>query len=277
MSEPQIFHSQGKKLLELLLGRGLRIFSTKDFIKAAKVLNIPRSQLNKIVSSLAHQGWLIRIQRGLYIANDPIAGLISVHPFLIATHLIEKSVISHWSAAQFHGLTEQIPQIITASTTKKVVTPSMRDKTEEEKTDKHLFQINDIGYEFITIQKKHLYGIEKIWIDEYSQVSLTDKERTLLDIFLYAKMFGGISEAFGILESSLNSIDIKKLIKYALKYEKKSLTKRLGWILEKLGVKEKTLKPLLNVPIHYYCRLDPSGPVKGKCEKRWMIQNNLKE
>lgn len=274
-SEPT--KSQGKQLLQELLAKGQRIFSMSDFITAAKSCRISRDQLKKIISILAQQGWLVRVRRGLYIANDPIAGQMSVHPFVIATHLIEPSVISHWSAAQQHGLTEQIPQIITASTTKKVITPSMRDQKRKKLSRKHTFEINGIHYEFITIQKKHLFGIEKIWVDEYSQIPITDKERTLLDILIYPKMFGGMGEAFGILEASLGTINVDKLVKYAVKYERKSVIKRLGWILESLGVDEKVLKSLLKSSIHYYCRLDPSGPAKGECDKRWMIQNNLKE
>lgn len=67
------------------------------------------------------------MRRGLYttIGMESVANI--THSFLIATHLVQPSAISHWSALQHHGLTEQIPQIITASTPTKVVTPSMRE------------------------------------------------------------------------------------------------------------------------------------------------------
>jgi predicted transcriptional regulator of viral defense system len=125
------------------------------------------------------------------------------------------------------------------------------------------------------IKQKNFFGIEKIWLDENFQVQITDKERTLLDVFIYPKMFGGIGEALGILENALVSIGIQKLVDYAIKYDKKSLAKRLGWALEYFGVPDKQLEALLKVPINYYCRLDPSAPATGPCDKRWMIQNNL--
>ena len=106
---------------------------------------------------------------------------------------------------------------------------------------------------------------------------MTDKERTIIDLLAYPKLFGGIGESIGILENAIPTINIKKLIEYAIQFNKKALIKRLGWILENLGVAKKTLKPLLDVPISYYCRLDPSGPAKGPCHNRWMIQNNLRE
>ena len=53
------------------------------------------------------------------------------------------------------------------------------------------------------------------------------------------------------------------------------MAKRLGWALEYFGVPGQEIEPLLNVPINYYCRLDPSASAIGPCDKRWMIQNNL--
>ena len=93
---------------------------------------------------------------------------------------------------------------------------------------KHMWQIADIHYDYINIQQGHFFGIEKIWLDENSQVLITDKERTLLDVFIYSKMFGGIGETLGILENSLAIIDIQKIINYAIQYDKKSLIKSLG-------------------------------------------------
>jgi hypothetical protein len=109
---------------------------------------------------------------------------------------------------QHHGLTEQVPRVITASTTKKIFTPSMRSKTTKAFKLKHAWEINGIRYEYINIQQKIFFGIEKIWLDEFFQVMITDKERTLLDLFIYPKMFGGIGEAFGILENSLPTLDL---------------------------------------------------------------------
>ncbi len=44
----------------------------------------------------------------------------------IATSLVSPSAIAHFSALAHHGLTDQIPQVISAITTRKVVVPSMR-------------------------------------------------------------------------------------------------------------------------------------------------------
>ena len=269
--------SQGIRLLRQLLIAGKRIFNIEDARAAASIEKIPHRQLRKILSNLVKHKQILRLRRGLYVSIGLLSTpeQINIHPFVISTYLIQPSAISHWSALQHHGLTEQLPQVITASTPRKVITPSMRKKHTHPSKAKHAFKIGGIRYEYMNIQEKHFFGIEKIWLDEFFQVSITDKERTLLDLFIYPKMFGGMNEALGILENSLETINVHKLIKYAIQYNKKALAKRLGWALEYFGVLGRELIPLLNVPINYYCRLDPSAPPTGACDKRWMIQNNL--
>jgi predicted transcriptional regulator of viral defense system len=266
--------TQGSRLVRQLFLNGKRVFDMKDVVIAATLEKIPHIQLRKILSNLAKQGRISRLRRGLYVTVGMLPTENIIHPFVIATHLIQPSAISHWSALQYHGLIQKIPQIITASTLSKVVTPSMRHK-DLDLNHKHTWQIADICYEYTNIKKKHFFGIEKICLDGNSQILITDKERTILDVLIYSKMFGGIGEALRILKNSLATVDIPILVNYAIQYDKKSLIKRLGWALEYFDVPAIQLGPLLNAPIHYFCRLDPSAPATGSCDKRWMIQNNL--
>jgi len=275
MQSSKPHESQGFRLLRELFTHGKRIFNMDDIKAAARAQNILPSQLSKILSNLAKHKRILRLRRGLYVSLGLGEEHATIHSFVISSYLIQPSVISHWSALQHHGLTEQIPQIVTASTTEKVLTPSMRKKQQFKLEVKHAWEVAGVRYEYTHVQQKHFFGIEKIWLDEHFNVSITDKERTLLDVFIYPKMFGGIGEALGLLENSLAIIDIQKLVAYVIQYDKKSIAKRLGWALEYFGIPARKLQPLLNIPIHYFCRLDPLSPAKGPCDKRWMIQNNL--
>ncbi len=268
--------SQGQRIIYQLFLRGKRIFTVEEATQAAILEKIPEKQLVKILSTLAKRGLIKRLRRGLYVST----GLLThdtelIHPFVISAYLIQPSTISHSSALQYHGLTEQLSKTITASTSKKVLIPSMRNGVVSNKKIKHAFEIDDIRYEYISVQKQHFYGYQKIWLNEQFKVDITDKERTLLDVFISSKLFGGLGEALGLLEKALPSIDIEKLISYAILYGRKSLIKRLGWALEHFGISESFLKPLLQVEINHYCRLNPSKAAIGPCESRWMIQNNL--
>lgn len=267
--------SQGMRLLKQLFLHGKRLFNMQDITEAANIEQISSNQINNILSNLAKHKQVLRLRRGLYVAIETRSEQLNIHSFAISSSLIQPSAISHWSALQHHGLTEQIPQIITATTPKKIITPSMRKKQLIGSKLKHAWEIFGIRYEYITVQENHFFGLEKIWLDEYSQVLITDRERTLLDAFIFSKMFGGMGAALGILENALLNIDTRKLVRYTIQYNKKSLSKRLGWALEYFGIPTEHYGPLLKVPIHYYCRLDPSVPSIGAYNKRWMIQNNL--
>src|SRR3990167_8153275 len=267
------FESQGLRLLRELFCRGKRIFEMQDIKHVASVQKIPANQLGKIIANLAKHGKLLRLRRGVYVGIGLLPEQTKAHPFVISAFLIQPSVVSHWSALQYHGLTEQIPQTITASTPRKVIHPSMRKGSLGHPGQKHAWIIDGVRYEYITIsQEAFEFGVEKIWIpwgvgDGHYQLGITDKERTILDLFVHPKMFGGMGEALGILEQSLANINIEKLVKYAVLYNKKFLVKRLGWALEYFGVKSTDLKPLLEVPIHHYCRLDPPALPTGTYDK----------
>lgn len=272
--------SYGLALLQYLFRKGERIFTSIDACKGAEELGIPVRMVNIILSRLAQQGIVRRLRRGLYTSVGMLGELEKIHPFAISAYLVQPSAISHWSALQYHGLTEQIPTTVMASTPVRVYTPSMRKKHSTNEL-KHAWIIDNVRYEYITVQQKHFelgdekLGLEKIWIDPHFQTKITDKERTMIDLFVHSKIFGGMGEVLGILEDSIASINIEKLIKYALLYDEKSTAKRIGWALEQFGIDKKFLQPLLEIPLTSYCLLDPTKDPGGVYDSKWMIQNNL--
>lgn len=255
--------SQGLRLLAQLFTNEDRIFTREAALRAAQAQKIPQSELNIILSRLSKKGMILRLRRGLYTCIGILGETSKVHPFAVSSFLALPSAISHMSALHYHGLTEQIPLSVTASSPKPLYMPKMI--------------VEGVSYEYTVVQPKHFdFGIEDIWIDPHFQVKITDKERTLIDLFAYAKRFGGMGEVLGILEDALPSLNINRLVDYALKYDEKSLCKRLGWALEYLGEPDETFKRLLDVQMSHYCSLDPAKIAVGQCDKRWMIQNNLK-
>jgi predicted transcriptional regulator of viral defense system len=266
--------SQGTRLMRQLQAQGKTIFSRDEAELIGISESIPTTYLNIILSNLVKAGRIIRLRRGLYAGFGLFAGQIHVHPFAIATRLVEPSFISHWSALQHHGLTEQIPQIITASSGSKVFTPSMRSV--EKKSEKHAWIIQGVRYEYFQVKPNKFFGLEEIWVDQDSRVPMTDQERTVIDLFACSSLFGGIGEVLGIVEQALPRLNLKKLVEYALMYGEKSLCKRLGWVLEQLQTDAILLEPLLKIQNKSYCYLDPKLPKEGKPNRRWMIVENLK-
>lgn len=86
---------------------------------------------------------------------------------------------------------------------------------------------------------------------------------------------GDFSEVLHAFETRGPKLDLERIIGYALQLDA-ATAKRLGWVLEHQGVKPSRLKELQAVPIKGYRVLDPTGPRRGPCNSRWIIQENLR-
>lgn len=265
----------GDTLLRNLLERGLTVFSIDEARSAIEHDNISAASIPGLLMRLERQRRVSRIRRGLYAMAGSSHGMASIHPFAIAVHLVRPSAISHWSALHYHGLTEQVPRIVTASTPTKVVTPEMRMASKPDGGRKHAWTVQGVRYEFTTVKGQHFFGVEQVWVDENNRVPITDRERTVLELFVSPRVFGGIGEGIGVLDQHLTSLSVQKLVRYALQHGTISAAKRLGWALEEAGADSQDLEPLADVHSTGYHLLDPSGPRSGTRVRKWMIQNNL--
>lgn len=273
--QPSYSDSLGVQLLREMASGGHFIFTTKEARVTAEPLGISEAYLRKLLHQLVAGGWLVRLRDGLYAGTGKLSGELDIHPFAIATHLVTPSAISHWSAMSHHGLTEQIPHVVTAFTPKRFMTPSLRTRTRKNTLSKQAWEIKGVRYEYVIVKPEFFFGIEEIWVDQNFKVAVTDKERTMLEGFASPRMFGGMGEVLGILEQHVVELDIKKLVEYALRYGKSSVIKRVGWALEQAGVPPESVAPLAQVPVSGYRVLDPTRARIGPCDSRWMIQNNL--
>ena len=258
--------SEGRKLVRYLADNGQYIFSTEQAYAAARTLRIPRGYESVLLTSLAQGNWVQRLRRGLYALAD-----ISIHPFAVATRLVEPSAISYWSALNHHGFTEQIPQAVFAMTPTKVVTPSMRSNASNRPAERHVWKIGTTRYQYVTLKREFFFGIEHVWVSEHFRIAMTDKERTVLETFASPRLFGGMGEALSLVEQNADKLNIKQLVEYAVRYGKASVAKRLGWALERAGISEKVLSPLRKVSLTGIAILDPTRPRRGPSNPRWQI------
>ena len=264
----------GVALAAELAKQGRLVFTTQDARRVAAGLRMPESGVGMLLTRLTDAGWVVRLRRGLYAGTGQLPGGVDVPPFVLATALVEPSAIALWSALAHHDLTDQVPIAITAITPRKVVTPSMRSPGEAR--GKHAWHVGGLECRFVTLtESRYDIGIERIWADERFAFSITDRERTVLDTFAMPRHFGGIGEGLAVLDRALTTLDVGKLIDYALQYGSRALVKRLGWSLEQAGVEMSVLMPLLEVPSPSYSVLDPGRPRRGKHDRRWRVIVNL--
>ena len=264
----------GVALAAELAKQGLLVFTTQQARHVAGELQIPESGVGMLLTRLADAGWVIRLRRGLYAGTGKLPGGVDVPPFVLATALVDPSAIALWSALAHHDLTDQVPVAITAITPRKVITPSMR--TPCTSRVQHAWHVAGVECRFVTLtESRYEIGIERVWADERFAFSITDRERTVLDTFAMPRHFGGISEGLAVLDRAVTTLDVDKLVHYALQYGSRTLVKRLGWSLEQTRLDASTLMPLLQVPATSYSVLDPGRPRRGEHDRRWKLIVNL--
>lgn len=262
----------GIEMARKLFEEGKRIFSIPDARKAASYCGMADNYVVEALYHLSKNGWITRLKRGLYIISSSFPGMTPVHEFEIAMALVQPSAISHWSALHFHGMTEQIPQRVYITTTQAVpISRAVKARNKSQRSFSR--EVNGILYEFIKIKQERFFGIKDFWVGEV-KVTITDPERTLIDGLISPKYFGGWAEIYSAFESHMSSLDLAKIIDYSLRLDA-VIAKRLGWIMEKVGVGDTILQKLEAFPIKDYRVLDSTGPRKGHCNKRWMIQENF--
>jgi len=88
---------------------------------------------------------------------------------------------------------------------------------------------------------------------------------------------GGLKRALEILKDQVREkkTNINRLLRYAVKFPGILTKKRIGFTLERAGVKDGILKPLLGqLRKTSLVTLYPSKSRKGKINRRWMIIEN---
>ena len=274
MRQGKYSNTQGTQLLETILEEVGPIFKLDQVRLIAAHQGMSSQDLRWTLHSLSRSGWIARLKRGVYVVNSSLFPE-EMHPFALASALVEPMAISHWSALAHHGLTTQIPPMVQAMTPKKVVTPEMRIGEALRPRGRAVWEVLEIEVEFIYIDKKRFFGFQQEWVSRWNRVSITDRERTFLDMVARPNLFGGTEVALTTFEEHGDALDLEILVSYALRYDMGSVIKRLGWILDGMGVKAEIIRPLQEYEVQNYYLLDPSRPRSGSSDSRWQITNNL--
>ncbi|HBO33124.1 MAG TPA: hypothetical protein DD636_00015 [Anaerolineaceae bacterium] len=268
-------NSQGIQLLERAVNEFGPIFKLDQISSLPDHQQLSPQQTRKLISKLAQSGWIEILKRGTYAVKSPLYS-VSIPPFAIANALVYPMAISHWSALAYHGFSTQNPTMIQASTPIKIVTPEMRQGKAYRPRGRATWRAFDLEFEFIYVKKDWFWGFQKQWVNSWTQVDITDRERTVLDLIVRPELFGGIRASSEIMEGALAQIDLSQLVNYAMRYDVGAVIKRLGWLLERMGVDANQLIPLQNYPVTGTILLDPNQPRNEKFDPFWQINENLK-
>ncbi len=258
------------RLIRLLASEGDHIFTVERARELSGRAGLSESYLLQALHHLTRSGWLLRLRKGLYALSPATPGVSSIHEFEVAMALASRGAISHWSAMQHHGMTEQIPRkvfVLVAADEPVPQAAAKRPSIGREVT------VAGTGYQFVRVRPERFFGTQKVWLGE-ARIRITDPERTLLDGLMMPRYCGDFAEVLHAFEAWGKRINLDRIVGYALRLDA-AVVKRLGWVLEHRGVESRRIAPLLEQPIRGYRSLDPSGLQKGPYNRRWMIRENL--
>jgi len=216
-----------------------------------------KSVLKVILSRLEKKGWIERIEKGKYIVIPLGAkkGKYTLHEFVLGSYLVDPCIISYWSALNYYGFTEQIPRTVFIQTTSR--------KKHQDVT------IFGIPYKIIRVKEEKIFGVEKPWFEE-TQISLTSREKTIIDCLDKSQYAGGIIEVAKALRTE--EYDKKILVNYAQKINNTGVIRRLGFICDFLQISIH----LPDINTRNYLKLDPILPVTNELNAKWHLIINEK-
>ena len=213
--------------------------------------------------SLIEKKWVLPLKRGLYVIvplNVGVRGADSfiVHNFVIASNLVKPYYIGFWSALNYHGLSDQIPNTTFIATTQA----------------KKPLKILEVEYYFVKLEKNKFFGTTEVEV-ERNKVKISDPEKTIVDCLDHPEHAGGIDEVARSIYFSHEELDFGKIKKYAERMKNVTILKRLGFILEKIGLLGKYeflftgFQPSKGYPV-----LDKLSSKKGKHNSKWGLLIN---
>ena len=217
--------------------------------------------VRQIIYQLRKKGILKPITKGVYYYSPLEAGPAGarINEFLIPPILFPKGnyYVGYSNMYNYYGFTDQIFQTFYVLNTSR-----QRERT-----------ICGIPFKLVKISPKRMYGLNNIKISG-TEITVSNRERTLVDLIYFPDPVGGLKKAFEILqeEASSSKSDIKKLTKYAVFFPAVSTRKRIGFVLDKCGISEKILAPLAkSVKNTSLVTLYGSKSRKGTIDNKWKV------
>lgn len=243
-----------------------RLGSVFSVAQAAELLEVDRAHASRLLGYLARRGWLSRVRRGLYVAvplDARQSGEWIEDPWIVADRVFSPCYIGGWSACEHWDLTEQVFRAVLVVTAKKV-----REREVE---------IQGIPFHLTVRAEGALFGTSAVWRGQ-DRVTVSDPSRTIVDLLDDPRLGGGIRTVLDVLGEYMASEhrDDRRLVEYADRLDNRAVFKRLGYLIELLGIDaEELLAACRERRSAGLVALDPSIKAKGRIVRRWGLRANV--
>jgi predicted transcriptional regulator of viral defense system len=264
MTEAHGISVTNRERLEALHRRLKGPFSVSD---AAAVWSLDATRARRLAAYLAARGWLSRVRRDSY-TTVPLGATSPKQwredPWVVAAKTFAPCYLGGWTACEHWELTEQIFREMIVFTTRRV-----RHRREE---------IQGTRFRVKVIAKIRMFGLVEVWRAQ-NQVKLSDPSRTIVDLLDDPALGGGMRHVADVLrnyfEGTSRNDDL--LADYAGKIGNRAVFKRLGYLLETLGIASPKLTEMCADKMSTgVSLLDPSAKPAGPILTSWGLRVNVK-
>lgn len=233
---------------------------------AARVLRMSPVKVRRLLGYLASRGWLSRVRRGVYTtvplgASEPSDW--REDPWRVAVSVFAPCYVGGWSACEHWELTEQVFRGVVVMTAR----PIRGTEVEVQGTAFRLKHVPETAH----------FGTRVVWRDRV-KVKVSDPARTVVDILDDPRLGGGIRHVAGVVREYLGGAHRNEqlLVEYGDRLGNRTVFKRLGHIVEALGLDAHTLTDACRARVSTgLTRLDPSVEANGRVMKRWGLRVNV--
>ena len=235
--------------------------------QAAEILALDLRRTWRFLSYLSSRGWLSRVRRGLYTTVPLGADRPSEwreDAWVVAQSVFSPCYVGGFSACEHWTLTEQIFRDVVIVTARPLRARKM--------------EVQGTAFLLKMRPKEKLFGTKSVWRGEI-KVQVSDPTRTVVDILDDPALGGGIRHVSQVLKAYLEGEhrDEGKLIEYADRLGNRTVFKRLGYLVEALGIEAPDLsrrcRTLKSAGLTF---LDPTVRAKGRINKRWNLRVNAR-
>jgi len=164
------------------------------------------------ISRYIKKGYVIKVRNNIYSPVDLSTGLILASRYQIACALREDAYLSHHSALEYHGLSNQVYNEVYVGS----------------KSRFNHFEFQGVNYKYAA--PKINKGV--ISATNTENIRLTDIERTIIDSIYQMNKITGYEELLNAIEAT-HHLNEEKLLVYLQEYDIQALYQKSGYILEK--------------------------------------------
>jgi predicted transcriptional regulator of viral defense system len=254
--------AENRRLLQLLHRSSRAPFTVRD---AAELWGLPTERAGRLLRSLEAGGWLARPRRGLYVPvplEAARSGDWHEDPWVIAAKLFSDGYIGGWSACENWELTDQVFREVLVYSDRRMASREL--------------SLDVGGIEVRKTSSARLFGLRAIWRGT-TRVTVSDPSRTLIDILDEPANGGGIRHVAEIVDAYFRSEhrDDKALIDYGDRFGNRTVFKRLGYVVEALGLDAADLVEACAARVSRgISALDPVIPARGPIRTKWNLRIN---